>query len=435
VPAYAGIPVTHRGFAQSFAVITGHEADEQQTADSKQQAVLPTADTLIFLMGVKTLPDTVRRLVEAGRSSDTPVAVIRWGTTPEQQTVTGTLADIVDRAEEAGITPPAITVVGEVVRLRETISWFEQRPLFGKRVLITRTRKQASVLAKLLADEGAIPIELPSIEIQPSYDEAAVEDAIEALGAGEYAWTVFTSANAVEIWMGLVQEGGYDARLFGHSNVAAIGPATARKLAAYGIIPDLVPEEFVAEGIVTELGKRLRPGKRPIAFAPLEDADEEEAIDASIDALFQEEVVSRREGQSAGGGKRKAVRILVPRAEGARPELIEGLTAAGAKVDEVTLYRAVVPSDAPVEALEMLRRGEIDIVTFTSSSTVGNLVAMLNGSDEALEQPVIAAIGPITAETARELGLRVDVEAAQHTVDGLVMALKDPQGLSREPVT
>jgi uroporphyrinogen III methyltransferase/synthase len=485
VPAYAGIPVTHRGVAQSFAVITGHEAEEQQTADSKQQAVLPTADTLVFLMGVKTLSETVRKLTEAGRSSDTPVAVIRWGTTPDQQTVVGTLADIADRVEEAGITPPAITVVGEVVRLRDTISWFESKPLFGKRVLITRTRKQASVLAKLLADEGAIPIELPSIEIQPSYDQAVVEDAIEALSSGDYAWTVFTSANAVDIWMGLAQDLGYDARLFGGTNIAAIGPATAKKLAGYGIIADLVPDEYVAEGIVKELGRRWKPGKRPIGFVAVEDAGDDDAIDAFLRAITQETAVARREvpGQ---------IRVLVPRAEDARPELIEGLRGLGVEVDEVTLYRAVVPSEAPADALEMLRRGEIDIVTFTSSSTVQNLVELLVDSSEEnsrtksamkagttshdmvtivglegvkqiradhiifanegddvppefdafleksyrewkrkkksvikklLTRPLIACIGPITAETARDLGLRVDVEAAEHTVEGLVTAV------------
>ncbi len=200
VPAYAGIPVTHRGIASSFAVITGHEDPEKLETAIDWQHLATAVDTLVFLMGVKTLSEIVWQLTENGRSPETPVAVIRWGTTPEQRTVTGTLSDIVERVREAGIEPPAITVVGEVVRLRETISWFENRPLFGKRVLITRTRKQASTLAKLLADEGAIPIELPSIEIEPSADSAAVDAAVARLAAGEYAWAVFTSANAVEEW-------------------------------------------------------------------------------------------------------------------------------------------------------------------------------------------------------------------------------------------
>jgi uroporphyrinogen III methyltransferase/synthase len=460
VPAYAGIPVTHRGVAQSFAVITAHEADPHVAQGPSLEPGRGTgldlravgADDLVFLMGVKTLPEVVRKLTEAGRAPETPVAVISWGTTPEQRTVTGTLADIVDRVREAGITAPAVTVVGDVVRLRETLSWFESRPLFGKRVLITRTRKQASVLARLLADEGAIPIELPSIEIEPSADPAAVDAATARLAAGDYAWVVFTSANAVEEWFRHLSERDLDARAFGHfrgsgiqpdeprgsgiqpdqggTRVAAIGPATAEALASRGIRPDLIPPEYVAESILEAMKPHL------------------------VTFNFQLSTSN------------SSPRILLPRAENARPELPDGLRALGAEVDEVTLYRAAVPTDAPAEALEMLRRGEIDIVTFTSSSTVRNLVAMLNGSIEALtgeapvilsstaagnrqhapsrrnlgrggkgrtsedgppapRRPLIACIGPITAQTARELGLSVDVEAPEHTVDGLVAAVKE----------
>jgi len=436
VPAYAGIPVTHRGLARSFAVITGHEEEGRRKEEEGEAPagrgpspdVLPTpahgrgtsaagglgeggsiisqpssvisADTLVFLMGVKTLPETVRKLTEAGRAADTPVAVIRWGTTPEQQTVTGTLADIVDRVREAGLTSPAVTIVGEVVRLRETISWFEQRPLFGKRVLITRTRKQASTLAKLLADEGAIPIELPSIEIEPSADSSELRKRIDRAYRGDFDWLVFTSANAVDIFFEALWERCHDARSI-NAGVASIGPATSDALRHWGVYRDVQPDtRFVAEGLL-------------------------EAFDEQFDL--------------------RGKRVLLPRAEGARDVLPAGLRAQGAEVDEVTLYRAAVPTDAPAEALELLRNGEIDIVTFTSSSTVRNLVAMLNGSIEALTprsplsrpsaeggegsgvraRPLIACIGPITAETARELGLRVDVEAAEHTVEGLVRALKE----------
>jgi uroporphyrinogen III methyltransferase/synthase len=432
VPAYAGIPVTHRGIASSFAVITGHEADPPAGADGALSTVnyqLSTqADTLVFLMGTKTLPDIVDNLIASGRSPDTPVAVIRWGTTPEQQTVVGVLADIVARVEDAGLTPPAITVVGEVVRLRETLSWFESRPLFGKRVLITRTRKQASQLARLLAAEGAIPIELPAIEIEITFDPAAVDAALEELSAGCYAWTVFTSANAVELWFELMRERNLDARAFGRTKVTAIGPATAEALSWRGITADLVPGEYIAEGVVDALCPHVGAGDR----------------------------------------------ILLPRAENARPELVDGLRAAGADVNELTLYRAAVPPVAQgpspeSEALSLLRDGSIDIVTFTSSSTVRNLAAMLNGDISALTSAdapssvirrstnaraqdaapsrrnlggeaaparaaaprrlLIACIGPITAETARELGLRVDLVAKEHTVKGLVRALrKSSQG-------
>ncbi|TMF06611.1 MAG: uroporphyrinogen-III C-methyltransferase, partial [Chloroflexi bacterium] len=206
VPAYAGIPVTHRGLASTFAVITGHEDPEKPESSLDWVKPATAVDTLVFLMGTKTLPEVVEKLIASGRAPETLVAVIRWGTTPEQRTVTGTLGDIVEHVREAGLTPPAITVVGEVVRMRAKLSWFEKRPLFGKRVLITRTRRQASTLARLLAAEGAIPIELPAIEIEPAADEAAIGAAIDGLLAGRYGWAVFTSANAVELWFEHLRE-------------------------------------------------------------------------------------------------------------------------------------------------------------------------------------------------------------------------------------
>jgi uroporphyrinogen III methyltransferase/synthase len=379
VPAYAGIPVTHRGLASSFAVVTGHE-DPGKGEPAVDWVRLATAvDTLVLLMGVKTLPQIVEKLIEGGRAAETPVAVIQWGTTPDQRTVTGILADIVQRAQEAGVTAPAVTVVGEVVRLRETLAWFEDRPLFGKRVLITRTRRQASALARLLAEEGAVAIELPAIEIELAVDEAAAEAALDGLRAGAYAWVVFTSANAVEIFFRLMRERGLDARALAGARAAAIGPATAEALAERGVTADAVPDEYIAEGVVNALRPHLRPGDR----------------------------------------------VLVPRAEGARPELVEGLRALGAQVDEVILYRSVVPREAPAEALSLLREGGIDIVTFTSSSTVRNLAALLGGDVECLRKAIIACIGRITAKTARELGLRVDVEASEHTVPGLVQAIRE----------
>ena len=456
VPAYAGIPVTHRGLAQSFAVITGHEAlpggpgSTPEPGEGLPPGIdwpgLSGVDTLVFLMGIRTLPEIVRNLVEHGRSPDTPAAVIRMGTTPEQLTVTGTLADIVARIKEAGLTPPAITVVGDVVRMRDALSWFEGRPLFGKRILITRTRKQASVLARLLADEGAIPVELPAIEIEPVADRSELEGAIGRLAAGYYAWAVFTSANAVEEFFAATESLDLDARVFGQTRVCTIGPGTAAALAVHGIRANLLPAEFVAESIVEAL--------RPLLH--------------------------------------KNDRILVPRAEGARAELIDGLAALGAEVEEVPLYRAALPAKAPPEALDLLRNGEIDIITFTSSSTVRNLVdilgedatAILSGSPASpgvilsstepgaqgdaasrrnlaeegkgttperggpapepgaplgtqhsplgtrhsalsTPRPLIACIGPITAQTARELGLPVDIEASEHTVEGLVAALRE----------
>lgn len=416
VPAYAGIPVTHRGLASSFAVVTGHE-DPAKDETAIDWASLAGVDTLVLLMGVRTLPQIVERLVAAGRSANTPAAVIRWGTTPEQRTVTGTLGDIVMRVEEAGLTPPAITVVGDVVRMRETISWFaqeggrppENRPLFGKRVLITRTRKQAGVLAELLAEEGAIPIELPSIEIEPVEDDGELATAIDALAGGAYAWTVFTSANAVDIFFEALKSRGRDARAFAGGRVAAIGPATAESLAARGIRADAVPKEYVAERVV----EVLRPFLLEEASPPRSSYETPLRPPVADSGAPQDE---RKDGTP--------VRILIPRAAEAREELPEGLRALGAEVDEVSLYRAVVPSDPPPEPLRMLREGEIDALTFTSSSTVRNLVSMLDGDTSALKGPLVACIGPITAKTAQELGLRVDVVAEEYTVPGLVGALR-----------
>ncbi len=416
VPAYAGIPITHRGVASTFAVITGHEdpTKDETAIDWKKMAT--AVDTLVFLMGTKTLAETTERLIANGRSRETPVAVIRWGTTPEQQTVVGTIADIASRVDAAGLRPPTIAVVGEVVRLRETLAWYENRPLFGKRVLITRTRKQASVLARLLAAEGAIPIELPAIEIEPTADPAAVDAALTDLTAGRYAWGVFTSANAVDLWFRQMREHGLDARAFAATKIAAIGPVTAQALNDHGISADLVPDEYVAEALASALSS-----KRSII----------------------------------------GTRVLLPRAEDARPELVDGLRTVGAEVDEVALYRAAVPQTSPAEALSLLRGGAIDVVTFTSSSTVRNLAVMLNGDLSALAPslvilsadhapaqkrassrrnlgseaatargmdpprgPLIACIGPITAATAEEvLGRKPDVVAEEYTVEGLVRAV------------
>lgn len=386
VPAYAGIPVTHRGLASSFAVVTGHEDPTKEESAIHWERLATATDTLVLLMGIRTLPQAVEKLLAHGRPPDTPVAVIRWGTTPDQRTVVGTLADIVRRVEEAGLAPPAITVVGEVVRLRDTLSWFENRPLFGRRVLVTRTRQQASALARLLALEGALPLELPTIEIEPAVDEAAAEAGLAGLRAGAYRWLVFTSANAVEIFFRLMGERGLDARALAGAKAAAIGPATAEALAQRGILADAVPRQYVAEEVVAALRPHLEPGHR----------------------------------------------VLIPRAQGARAELVEGLRALGAEVEEITLYRSVVPRQAPSEALAALRRGEVDVVTFTSSSTVRNLAALLNGDVECLRSPLLACIGPITARTVEEVvGRPPDVVAEEHTVPGLVAALRERLGQGR----
>jgi uroporphyrinogen III methyltransferase/synthase len=382
VPAYAGIPVTHRGLASSFAVITGHEDPAKPETAIDWPKLATAVDTLVFLMGAATLPQIVEKLVEHGRAAATPVAVIRWGTTPAQQVVTGTLADIARRVKEARLQPPAVTVVGEVVRLRETLRWFDSpgaKPLFGKRVLVTRTREQASALSDLLRREGAEPIELPALELVPRDDPRRLGRALRALARGRYQWVVFTSANGVDTFFRHLKEAGHDARAFAGARVCAIGPGTAAALAARGLQADLVPEEFVAESVV--------------------------------EALARQKVAKSR--------------ILVPRAEGARRELVRGLRALGARVDELPLYVAAPPVAPEREALRRLRAGEVDVVTFASSSAVKNLLKLLEGDTTPLKGPLIACIGPVTARTARQAGLEVGVEAKEHTIPGLVRALQD----------
>ncbi|MDP2950711.1 MAG: uroporphyrinogen-III synthase, partial [Chloroflexota bacterium] len=368
----------------SFAVVTGHEDVAKDESAIRWDKLATAVDTIVFLMGRKTLPLIVEQLTAHGRPADTPVAVVQWATTPRQRTVVGTLADIVQRAEEAGLGAPAVTVVGEVVRLRDVLAWYEQRPLFGKRVLVTRTRRQASALADLLAQEGAEAVELPVIQIVETVDAERLAEAVARLALsspkGGYDWLVFTSANGVEVFFSHLRRLGRDARALAGARVAAIGPATADALAERGIVADIVPPEFIAEGVVEALREEGLEGKR----------------------------------------------VLLARAEGARPELVEGLRSLGAQVDELPLYRSELPpADPDASGLAQLRAGEIDVVTFTSSSTVRHLAQMLGGDVECLRKAVVACIGPVTAKTAEELGLRVDVVAEEHTVPGLVAALRD----------
>lgn len=378
VPAYAGIPITHRGVAASFTVRTGHNANaaDRDSACATQGAPSP-ADALVYLMGVENLPAIVAELLAEGWPAGTPAALIREGTTPRQQTVAGRLDNIVQRGRD--VEPPALLIVGQVVALRERLNWFERRPLAGKRILITRARDQIGELAALLAEEGAEPIEFPTIAIQPLTDATA----LDATLLTPYDWVVFTSVNGVHaVWVRL-RSLGRDARAFGGTRLCAIGPATAAALASLGLHADFVPDEYVAEAIVA--------GLEPIA------------------------------GQ----------RILLPRADAARPALAEGLRGRGAQVDDVVAYRTTLadPSDPRGREIgDMLAAGEIDVVAFTSSSTVRGFVAALDLQAAAPAAPVawpcVACIGPITAQTARELGTPVDVVARPYTLPGLVAALR-----------
>jgi uroporphyrinogen III methyltransferase/synthase len=374
-PAYAGIPVTHRGLSSSFAVITGHEDPVKEESAIDWSHLATAVDTLVFLMGVGNLPKIVEQLTAHGRSPETPVALIRWSTMPDQQTVHGTLEDIVSRVEAAGLRPPAVTIVGLVAGLRQQLRWFEDRPLFGQRVLVTRTREQASLLSARLRALGAEAIELPAIRIAPPEDWQGLDQAIA--GLADYDWIVFTSVNGVAYFWQRLLAAGQDARALHGIRLAAIGPATAAALEDHGLRADHVPDEYVAEAV------------------------------------------------AAGLGSVSGQRVLLPRADIARPALANLLREAGADVTEVSAYRTLQPETDPAELQATLAR--VTIATFTSSSTARNLVAMAGDASldlsQALAQATIACIGPITAATANELGLPVDIVADEYTIDGLVSAL------------
>lgn len=377
VPTYAGIPVTHRGLASSFAVITGHE-DPSKARSSIAWAKLATGvDTLVILMGMQNLPEIVSRLVEHGRPPDTPVAVIGDGTRPGQKTVVGDLRDIVDRVREQRLGPPAVIVVGEVVRLREKLRWFDNQPLFGKRVLVTRARHQASALSQLLSERGAQPVELPAIDIQPIADTAKLDQAISALH--HYQWLVFTSVNGVEAFFQRLSSLGRDSRALGGLKVGAIGPATAKALETRGIVPDYVPEVYSSMGFIAGL----------------------------------------KAGKVAGQ------RFLLPRADIADEELAQGIRQLGAEAYEVASYRTLPATAAIPRVKEMLSSGQIDVITLASSSAASYLAAAFGGVELAIDSAKVACIGPKTADAAARAGLKVDIVAREHTIPGLVAAMEE----------
>jgi uroporphyrinogen III methyltransferase/synthase len=365
VPAYAGIPVTHRGVATSFAVVTGHEDPTKAQSGIRWEHLARGVDTLIFLMGVENLAQIVAQLRAHGRPAETPVALIRWGTLPRQETLVGTLDDIVAQVQQTGFRSPAVTVVGEVVRLREALRWFDTRPLFGLRVLVTRAREQASALVAQLEAQGAEAIEFPTIRLQPLAWEEDV--------AG-YDWILFTSANGVRYFFERLRALGQDARAIGPARLGAIGPATAAALEGLSLRVDFVPDQFVAERVVEQ---------------------------------FPEDPAGKR--------------VLIPRARAAREVLPERLAERGARVRVLPVYENV-PDTSAAEALRArLAEGGIDLVTFTSASTVRNLVEAIGA--QALAGVPAACIGPITAEAARAAGLCVEFVAAEHTIPGLVQAI------------
>lgn len=375
-PAYAGIPLTHRNWASDVAFITGHEDDARSGASQVDwQALGRWQGTLVFYMGVKNLPRITEQLISQGMAPDRPAAVIEWGATPRQRTVTGTLETLVARAQQAQIKPPSLVVVGEVVKLRQKLAWFERRPLFGKHVVVTRARAQASDLAGRLGELGAQVIECPAIRIEPPTDPTPLRAAVDRIR--QYHWVVFTSVNGVDSFFNVLFQAGHDARCLSAAQLCAIGPATAARLREYGLVAELVPTRYVAEAII-------------------------EAFEHTDDL--------------------KGKNILLPRAETARAVLVEGLHRLGAVVDEVPAYRTVEDQGLGPAVEAALKEG-LDWVTFTSSSTVHNFLSRVDLTALRKRKPLIASIGPVTSATIKAAGLDVDVEAAEYTIEALVDAI------------
>lgn len=381
VPAYAGIPVTHRDFTSTIGIITGNEDPTKEETSIDWGKLATGLGTLVFLMGMANLPKIVEKLLAHGRPADTPVGLIRWGTRPEQETLVGTLADIVEKAREANFANPAIIIVGEVVSLRDKLQWFEKKTLFGKHIVVTRAREQASNLTSALEKLGAQVLEFPAIEIAEPLDWAPVDAAIDSLP--NYQWVVFTSVNGVDCFFQRLLAKGKDVRNLLGLNICAIGPKTREALEKLALRVEYMPEEYVAEAIIKGLEGRIQPGEK----------------------------------------------VLLPRADIARKVLPRALAELGAEVTDVTVYRTVKTKNNVDRLLSALRAQEIDIVTFTSSSTVKNFVEVLPPEEkEALMAGVqVASIGPITTKTAEDLGLHVHVQAKEYTIEGLVKAILESQ--------
>ncbi|GGA36461.1 uroporphyrinogen-III C-methyltransferase [Paenibacillus physcomitrellae] len=392
VPAYAGIPVTHRELASSLSIITGHESPDKLDHSIKWDKVTQATGTLIFMMGVAKIGYISRQLIEHGRPPETPVALIRWGTRAEQETLIGTLADIEQKVSEADFQPPAVIVVGEAVLQREALSWAEQLPLFGRRVLVTRSRSQASQLVRRIEELGGEPYEYPVIETVMPKDEETLQRNRQALAKlDDFDWVFFTSANGVDFFFRHLIEAGADIRSLHKARIAAVGPATREALKAKGLIAEDLPERFQAEGLAELLGSEWKPGQK----------------------------------------------ALLPRGNLARSWLPETLLERGLEITEMKVYETVLPEANDDELIALLEEGGIHMIPFTSSSTVTNLIAMLrrmglSDPTAVLNKSVIACIGPVTAQTAEAAGLRVTAMAKESTLDSLTELLCELNHLHRD---
>jgi uroporphyrinogen III methyltransferase/synthase len=374
-PAYAGIPLTHRDYTSTVAFITGQE-DPTRESKIAWDRIPTAAGTLVFFMGSQNLSYIINKLIENGRDLKTPVALIRWGTRADQKTITGDLENIIDKAKEGGFGPPGIIVVGDVVNLRERLRWFEKKPLFGKRIIITRPKGQSRGFAEMLQIHGAEVIEFPTIEIASPRSYEEMDSAISRIEG--YDWIIFTSVNGVKPFFERLKTNKKDIRTLKGIRICAIGPKTAKEVESYGLSLDLIPEEYRAESV--------------------------------IDAIGKEDI--------------KCKKILIPRAEVAREVLPDELRNMGAEVDVVTAYRTLRPEAELGWIRKYFLDRKVSAITFTSSSTVKNFMEMFGKeAGSLLNGVVVACIGPVTRKTAEELGIKTDIMPEDYTTTALAEAL------------
>ncbi|GJM15896.1 MAG: uroporphyrinogen III methyltransferase [Thermodesulfobacteriota bacterium] len=378
VPAYGGISLTHRDFTSSFAVVTGHEHPSKAESTIPWEA-LSQIGTVVFLMGVKKLKQNMRELIKAGKNPETPVAVITWGTYPKQRTLTGTIEDISELvSKDKEITSPGIVVVGEVVRLRKIINWYESKPLFGKTIIVTRPKSQATEFIKLLEEQGAQVISFPTIEIRTPDSYKALDKAINNIE--KYDWIIFTSVNGVTSFFNRLRDIGKDIRELHSAKIAAIGEVTAQEIENLGMKVDIVPDNYKAEGLIK---------------------------------LFKNKDIEES-------------KILIPRAKVARDILPDSLAKMGASVDVVAAYITKHPGKAMTKEIgKLLSEDKIDMITFTSSSTARNFFELVPGFKQSKGRPVIASIGPITAKTVRDAAYKSSIIPKQYTVEYLAKEIVD----------
>jgi len=377
--AYCGIPLTHQGMSSAVALVSGHRAPTKGKRKTSWEALAGLGGTLVFYMGVKNLSALAKNLIQKGLSPDTPAALVEYATTPKQKVTSAPISKIASKAQKEGLKSPGLLFIGRVVGLREKLNWFENRPLFGRTIVVTQALAEAGPFVEALKLRGAFVLELPTIRIRPPSNFSSLDEAITDLE--NFHWLIFTSANGVEAFMGRLQRAKKDVRALGRLRIAAIGRATEEKLAEYGLGVDLKPEKFTSEALVT---------------------------------LFRQLDILR--------GKR----VLLPRSEKASEYLARGLTHCGASVITASAYRTGLEKRENLAALEKLISGEVDVVTFTSSSTVRNFVQIVGKEtiDALPETTKFTSIGPVTTATALQLGLDIHVEATQHTIRGLTKTIE-----------